>query len=80
MKIKILAFGIAKDILGGTEKEIELTEGATVESLKAKLEDEYTELKRLKSYLIAIDDEYADENQVIISSNEIAIIPPVSGR
>ncbi len=48
MKLKILAFGIAKDILGGTEKEIDLAEGTTVQHLKAKLEDEYAELKTLE--------------------------------
>ena len=62
MKLKILAFGIAKDILGGTEKEIDLAEGTTVQHLKAKLEDEY-----------------AENDQVITCTNEIAIIPPVSG-
>ncbi|OBS12329.1 molybdopterin synthase sulfur carrier subunit [Elizabethkingia miricola] len=79
MKLKILAFGIAKDILGGTEKEIDLAEGTTVQSLKVKLENEYTELKRLRSYFIAVDNEYAENDQIIISTNEIAIIPPVSG-
>lgn len=79
MKLKILAFGIAKDILGGTEKEIDLVEGTTVQHLKLKLEDEYAELKHLKSYFIAVDDEYAENDQVIISTNDIAIIPPVSG-
>ncbi|MHC6199080.1 MoaD/ThiS family protein [Elizabethkingia miricola] len=79
MKLKILAFGIAKDILGTAEKDIDLVEGTTVQHLKLKLEDEYAELKHLKSYFIAVDDEYAENDQVIISTNEIAIIPPVSG-
>ncbi|MDR2231148.1 molybdopterin synthase sulfur carrier subunit [Elizabethkingia ursingii] len=79
MKLKILAFGITKDILGGAEKEIELTDEITVKDLKTKLESEFAELKRLKSYFIAVDDEYAEDDQVIISTNEVAIIPPVSG-
>ena len=79
MKLKILAFGITKDILGGAEKEIELTDEITVKGLKTKLESEFTELKRLRSYFIAVDDEYAEDDQVIISTNEVAIIPPVSG-
>ncbi|MCL1667127.1 MoaD/ThiS family protein [Elizabethkingia ursingii] len=79
MKFKILAFGIAKDILGGAEKEIELTNEITVKDLKVQLENEFTELKRLRSYFIAVDDEYAEDNQVIKSTNEVAIIPPVSG-
>lgn len=79
MKLKILAFGITKDILGGAEKEIELTDEITVKDLKTKLESEFAELKRLKSYFIAVDDEYAEDDQVIIITNEVAIIPPVSG-
>ncbi|PUB34718.1 molybdopterin synthase sulfur carrier subunit [Elizabethkingia sp. YR214] len=79
MKLKILAFGIAKDILGSAEKEIELTDEITVKDLKTKLESEFAELKRLRSYFIAIDDEYAEDNQIIKSTNEVAIIPPVSG-
>ncbi|WP_454058978.1 MoaD/ThiS family protein [Elizabethkingia ursingii] len=79
MKLKILAFGITKDILGGAEKEIELTDEITVKDLKTKLESEFSELKRLKSYFIAVDDEYAEDDQVIIITNEVAIIPPVSG-
>ncbi|OPB87282.1 MoaD/ThiS family protein [Elizabethkingia ursingii] len=79
MKLKILAFGITKDILGGAEKEIELTDEITVKGLKTKLESEFAELKRLRSYFIAVDDEYAEDDQIIISTNEVAIIPPVSG-
>ncbi|WBV56190.1 MoaD/ThiS family protein [Chryseobacterium daecheongense] len=79
MIIKILAFGITKDIFGGSEKEIEINEGASVKVLKEFLEKDFPDLKKLKSYFIAIDDEYAEDNQIIEVSNEIAIIPPVSG-
>lgn len=79
MKIRILAFGIAKDMLGESEKEIEMAEGATVRDLKGMLESEYSGLKQLGSYFIAVDEQYADEDQIMVSTNEIAIIPPVSG-
>lgn len=79
MKLKILAFGITKDILGGAVKEMEIEEGANVQDLKNLLENEFSELKKLKSYFIAVDEEYAEDDQIIISTNEIAIIPPVSG-
>ena len=79
MTLKILAFGITKDILGATEKEIEINDGANVAELKELLEKDFPELKRLKSYFIAIDDEYAEDHQIITVSNELAIIPPVSG-
>ncbi|REC45479.1 molybdopterin converting factor subunit 1 [Chryseobacterium pennipullorum] len=79
MKIKILAFGIAKDIFGASEKEIEIKDALTVQHLKNILEEEFPELKRLKAYFVAVDEEYAEDDQLISSINEIAIIPPVSG-
>ncbi|AZA84356.1 molybdopterin synthase sulfur carrier subunit [Chryseobacterium lactis] len=79
MTIKILAFGITKDILGTTKKEVEINEGTNVGELKELLEKDFPELKRLKSYFIAIDDEYAEDHQIITINNELAIIPPVSG-
>ncbi|GEJ46243.1 MoaD/ThiS family protein [Chryseobacterium sp. ON_d1] len=79
MILKILAFGITKDIFGTSEKEIEIHEGVSVKTLKELLEKDFPELKRLKSYFIAVDDEYAEDDQIITESNEIAIIPPVSG-
>ncbi|RLJ31532.1 molybdopterin synthase sulfur carrier subunit [Chryseobacterium sp. 7] len=79
MKLTILAFGITKDIFGTSEKEIEIHEGAHVKALKELLEKDFPVLKSLKSYFIAIDDEYAEDDQIITVSNEIAIIPPVSG-
>lgn len=79
MKLTILAFGIAKDIFGSSKLEVEIAEGATVQDLKTKLESDFDALKRLKSYFIAVDEEYADENQELNPNNEIALIPPVSG-
>lgn len=79
MKIRILAFGITKDILGTSEKELEVQEGLNVIQLKEMLEKEFPQLVRLKSYFIAVNEEYAEDNQMITSKDEIAIIPPVSG-
>ncbi|MGK6340720.1 MoaD/ThiS family protein [Chryseobacterium sp. DT-3] len=79
MILKILAFGITKEIFGTSEKEIEINDGASVKVLKELLEKDFPELKKLKSYFIAVDDEYAEDDQVVTISNEIAIIPPVSG-
>ncbi|ASE60813.1 MoaD/ThiS family protein [Chryseobacterium indologenes] len=79
MKLKILAFGIVKDIFGGPEKELEVEDSVNVGQLKKVLEDQFPEFKKLKSYFIALDEEYAEDDQIIHNTNEIAIIPPVSG-
>lgn len=79
MKLKILAFGITKDIFGASEKELDVQDGLSVSQLKEMLERDFPQLVKLKSYFIAVNEEYAEDDQVIVSTDEIAIIPPVSG-
>ena len=78
MTVNVLAFGIAKDIFGGSSIEIELND-ADVRSLKVLLEERYERLKNLKSYMVAVNNEYAADDKPISATDEIAIIPPVSG-
>lgn len=79
MKLKILAFGITKDIFGASEKELEIQDDLNVSQLKERLEKDFPQLIKLKSYFIAVNEEYAEDGQIIVSTDEIAIIPPVSG-
>jgi len=79
MKLNILAFGITKDILGAAEKEIVVMEGISVGQLSHILETDFPQLKQLKSFFIAVNEEYAEGDRIIESSDEIALIPPVSG-
>lgn len=79
MKIKVLAFGIAKDIFGNSSVSVELANDALVCNLKYTLEQQYPRLKQLSSYMIAVNNEYALVEDTIHATDEIAIIPPVSG-
>ena len=79
MKIKVLCFGITRDILGGFEKEIELPEGASVAFLKQRLTNEFPQFQKLNSLRIAVNEEYGNEELVITERDEIVLIPPVSG-
>lgn len=79
MEINILAFGIAKDIFGASMVTVDLTDTATTARLKKVLEDKYPKLKQLASYMVAVNNEYADDNLTITECDEVAIIPPVSG-
>jgi len=79
MKITILAFGIAKEIFNSSSVELHVEEGSTVAILKNELETIYPQIKKLSSYLIAVNNEYAEDDIVLRSTDETAIIPPVSG-
>jgi molybdopterin synthase sulfur carrier subunit len=77
-KYRIKAFGITKDLLGGREATIEIN-GQTVADLRAALNERYPQLLGLRSLFIAVNNDYADENILLNASDEIALIPPVSG-
>ncbi|BAU54163.1 MoaD/ThiS family protein [Mucilaginibacter gotjawali] len=79
MKIKVLAFGIAKDIFGGSSVSLELANDSTVYNLQYLLEQQYPKLQQLKSYMLAVNNEYALPGDTIHERDEIAVIPPVSG-
>ena len=79
MKINILAFGIAKEIFGVSTITVELTDAATTADMKALLEERYPKLKQLASYMVAVNNEYAEDKLIITERDEVAIIPPVSG-
>ena len=79
MNIKVLAFGISKDIFGGSYVSLELANDSNVYNLKYLLEQKYPRLQQLASYMVAVNNEYALPGNIIHERDEIAIIPPVSG-
>lgn len=74
----IKAFGITRDILGARETVFE-ADGATVKALRGALAERYPSLRNIRSLMIAVNNAYADDNLAIEESDEIALIPPVSG-
>ena len=77
-KFKIRAFGVTKDLLGGKDTVIEIR-GTTVGELRQELAERFPELLDLRSLFIAVNSDYADDNLVLKPTDEIALIPPVSG-
>jgi molybdopterin synthase sulfur carrier subunit len=77
-KYTIKAFGVTKDILGGREVAFEM-EGKTVGELRTELSGRYPKLIGLKSLYIAVNNNYAEESKPLAETDEIALIPPVSG-
>ena len=75
MKLKV--FGVARDIMGGKEVEVRIVQN--VAELKKLLLIDYPKLKELNSLLIAVNQTYASDEISIKETDEIALIPPVSG-
>lgn len=78
MKYHVKSYGIAKDIVGDRSVTIE-TDARTVGELRSWLVNRYPSLVELRSLFIAVNQNYADENVNLSESDEIVLIPPVSG-
>jgi len=78
MKIKLIAYGIAKDILKSKEKEWDVDAG-NIQALKQKLLTEYPAFAHLSKLSFAVGVEYRDDDFQLKEGDEVVIIPPVSG-
>ncbi|MCI4667270.1 MAG: MoaD/ThiS family protein [Bacteroidia bacterium] len=79
MKINILAFGIARDILGESVLEFEWNGEPRVGKLKEELQRKFPKFTDLASLKIAVNEAYAKDELEIHEGDEVVIIPPVSG-
>jgi len=77
--MKILCFGLAREIIGNSEYEISNDDLTTVLALKTHLKIQFPSFAQYKQFQIAVNQEFADDNHPLTSRDEIAIIPPVSG-
>lgn len=76
MKVKILAFGIAKDVIGETSFELDAGNKLTVAELKRGLLGDYPSLP---GFMVAVNTVYAKDDQLIEPGDVVAIIPPTNG-
>ncbi|MDH3649821.1 MAG: MoaD/ThiS family protein [Saprospiraceae bacterium] len=79
MEIKLLAFGIARDILHQQEMTMDLNGISSVADVKRFLVAKYPDFEKLKSFSLAVNCNYVADDQLVKDGDEIVIIPPVSG-
>lgn len=78
MEIKL--FGITKDIVGSDTVPVpENIQVLTVKELKDWLHQQYPGLEKLSALAVAVNHTYAVDSTALESTNEVALIPPVSG-
>jgi Molybdopterin converting factor, small subunit len=79
MKVNLLAFGIAKDIIGSRSSALECGEHSSIAMIKEELVNRYPAFSELRQFSIAVDESYQEDDFVIQEGQQLAIIPPVSG-
>jgi len=80
MTFTIRLFATLKELARASQVSVEVEEPATVTHLLIALAEKIPAIESLlKSSLIAVNQEYAERDQIIRSADEIALFPPVSG-
>jgi molybdopterin converting factor subunit 1 len=80
MRVNVRLFASLRAAAGWGEKEVELPEGATVDSLLAHLTGEasFPNLSN-RSFYVAVNQAYADTTWLLEDGDTVAVFPPVSG-
>jgi molybdopterin synthase catalytic subunit len=79
-QISVLFFATLKDRVGTSRTEIELPHGATVADLRSAICKRYPQAApAIGSALVAVNREYAFDEDALPQAAEVAIFPPVSG-
>lgn len=80
MKIEVRLFARAKDLAGADRIALELPADAKVADLRAALGERVPALRPLlPTLLVAINNDFANDQQQVPATAEIACFPPVSG-
>jgi molybdopterin synthase catalytic subunit len=80
MRVRILVFGVLKDIIPESSAAIDLPDGARVQDLLDSYRDAFAQREGLwQSLAVAVNREYVSANHALREGDEIALLPPVSG-
>ncbi|MGB0424866.1 MAG: MoaD/ThiS family protein [Flavobacteriales bacterium] len=79
MKLTIRAFGIAKDIVGASKIDLEMDSKCSSSDLQTHLLEVYPDFKGLSAIKLAVNETYAQGDEILQEGDQLAIIPPVSG-
>jgi MoaE-MoaD fusion protein len=80
MQIRVLFFGVLKDLAGHGSQLVDLPESATLSDLLVRLQQELPRLNpHLSSSAMSINQEYARRESKLKQGDEVGLLPPVSG-
>jgi molybdopterin converting factor subunit 1 len=78
MQVRVLFFGVLKDLLSSSGEAVTLPEGATVAQLMEQLRNGAGH-PVWSALAVAVNREYAAASAVLHEGDEVALLPPVSG-
>src|SRR5512146_2500091 len=79
MRVRVLFFGMLKDLAGKASDEVSLPEGATVGDLLSHYAHDAKLKGMMGSIAVALNQEYAPATAPLREHDEVGLLPPVSG-
>lgn len=78
MQVRLVAYGIAREILNARQTDFDFA-GSTIGELKTALIAAHPGFSRLRSLSFAVLENYRQDDFTLTDETEVVIIPPVSG-
>jgi molybdopterin converting factor subunit 1 len=79
MRIKILFFGMSKDLAEENSSSLEIDAHMKIDAFRRFLQEKYPLFSKMDSFSIAVNESYANEDVTLNENDTVAVIPPVSG-
>jgi len=80
MRVRVLFFGMLKDVVGNSAEDAEFPPGTDLRALFASYAARFPQLNELsQSIVLARNQQFADISESIAEGDEVALLPPVSG-
>jgi len=80
MRVRVLFFGVLKEVAGKAAEDLDLPEGSSVRDVLACYEAQIPQLKALlSSVACAVNQQYSSPETKLSANDELALLPPVSG-
>lgn len=80
MRVRVLFFGMLKEIAGVEAENREISDGSSPRDLFRQYADQKPRMSGLaESIAMAVNQEYVDPSQELREGDEVAFLPPVSG-
>jgi MoaE-MoaD fusion protein len=80
VRVKVLFFGVLKDLVGRSEDQLDLDNAATLGSVFDHYSSRFPRMREMAgSILLARNQEFAGPATQLADGDEIALLPPVSG-
>src|ERR1700751_6108491 len=80
MLIRVLFFGALKELVGRSNENVDLPDGARVNDLLSRYGNQFPRFAAMRQSLaVSVNQEYSRADRALLEGDEVGLLPPVSG-